>query len=259
MAEVSRATATKLANGSAVVSAIEVQGMRIAQRAKTSLFGESADAPDLEALVAQLGVTLKLSGDGLRTFEAEYLAERTDDAAVRAARDEALANGSAVYMDVKSLVSTAFGAGYASRVGLSGATERRPDLFAAQARNAQRLLATVEPPESRFGGAAIDVAALSSQIDAAVTPLEQALRDLDRESRENQAAMIRRDEAAEHWDTVYVFVANTMVELAKAAGEHALAERLRPTDRRRAGVEGPTDGPEPSGPTTDEPGGPTEV
>ena len=146
MAEVSRATATKLANGSAVVSAIEVQGMRIAGRARAALFGDNPDAPDLEALVTQLGMTLKLQNEDLRRYEAEYLAERTDDDAVRAARDEALANGTTVYVNIKGLVSAAFGARYAARVGLGGATERRPDLFAAQARNAQRLLTDVPPP-----------------------------------------------------------------------------------------------------------------
>lgn len=255
MADVSRTTARKLANSSAVVSAIEVQGTSIAERAQAVLFPEGD--VDLVAMVTQLGVRLKLVEDGLREAEAAYLAERTDNDAARAARDDADAALRSVMTRSKSMASGAYGDRYAARVGLGKALERRPDLFLAQARNAERLLSEVETPAAELGGG-FDPAALATAIGAAATPLEEALRDIDREAREDQQAMIRRDEAAELWDRVYAATANMLVSLAQAAGDDALADRIRPTDRRRLGIDDPAPV-EPSDPTTDTPTGPTEA
>lgn len=261
MADVSKTTAKKLANSSAVVSAIEVQGASIAERAQGVLFPSDDGAPDLASLVAQLGVRLKLVEDGLREAEAVYLAELTDNDAARAARDDADSRLRTVLVNAKSVVGASYGDRYAARVGLGTPLERRPDLVLAQARNAERLIAEVEPPESQLGGASIDRAALARSIGEAANPLEQALRDIDREQREDQQVMIRRDEAAELWDRVYSATANMLVSLAQAAGEDALAERIRPTARRRLGIDEPAEPVEPSEPTdpvTDAPTEPTE-
>jgi hypothetical protein len=237
MGDISKITARKLANSEAVRSALEVQGPSIAAKAQPVLFpGEGA--PDLIAMVTRLTGTLQSAEDGLRDAEAAYLAERTDNDAVRHARDDAQAELSEVLVGAKSLISATYGERYASRVGLGDPIESRAALIAAQARNAARLVASTEPPAPKLG-ANVDRAALASAIDAAAAVLEQALRDLAREEREDQQAMVRRDDAAEKWDRAYSAVASVLVAFARAAGEDALADRVHPTDRRRLGLEDP--------------------
>ena len=71
--------------------------------------------------------------------------------------------------------------------------------------------------------------------------LASALSDVARDLRETQMAQSQRNEAVDRWRQNYSMVANLIEGLLRAAGFHHVADRVRPTRRRRAGETEPED------------------
>jgi hypothetical protein len=247
MAEVSKVTGDRLSVSGAVVAAIEVQGQVIADKAEDVL--RLRKKVDLNVFVAELGKVLRGAENDLRITDAAYLAELTDDADVRAERDAADAGLREALVGARSMVVGAYGATFASSVGLGANLERRSDLLVAQAQNASKLLRGKRAPSAKIGKLKLPLAAIADSIDEASSALSHALTAVERERREAQTAMIARNHAASRWERIYGAVAEIVVGLASVAGEDELALRIRPTARKRAGI---VEAPETTPPETTE-------
>ena len=66
--------------------------------------------------------------------------------------------------------------------------------------------------------------------------LKDALDAVAREERELQSTMSQRDEATARWTRTYAGVATILSGLAILAGLDDLAAKVRPTERKRAGI-----------------------
>ena len=91
-------------------------------------------------------------------------------------------------------------------------------------------------PTPLFEGVTLSLEALAGRIEAARLPLEAALNDVSREERELQSTMSERDKATARWSRTYAGVAMIVSGMATLAGLDDLAAKVKPTERKRAGI-----------------------
>ena len=84
-------------------------------------------------------------------------------------------------------------------------------------------------PASLLAGATLDLATVAASIESQRAALKEALETVAREERELQKTMSDRDNANARWTRTYSGVATL-------AGLDDLASKVRPTERRRAGI-----------------------
>ena len=142
-------------------------------------------------------------------------------------------------MDV---VRGAFGLGYARSVGLEAPLAERADLLVKQARTSARLLRETAPPATRrTDKRRIEVADEAGMLEEAADAVEAALATVQKEETEAQRSLLARDAADERWGVSFVFAGDFLATLAEAAGLAGVAERVKTSWRRRAGVAEPRD------------------
>src|SRR5690606_34898047 len=77
--------------------------------------------------------------------------------------------------------------------------------------------------------------------DGRVVRLQAATQALADDARDDQKAVKARDEAEEDLQTAYIAAADLFAADAAAAGHRDIADRVRPTARRRDGLPEATD------------------
>jgi hypothetical protein len=82
---------------------------------------------------------------------------------------------------------------------------------------------------------------LADQLAAGAAQVRDALGAWKQEEREGQTAMNARDDAETKLRRTYSTVADMFTAYASMAGLDAVADRVRPTARRRAGLPEPVD------------------
>lgn len=104
---------------------------------------------------------------------------------------------------------------------------------------AQKALAAADLIETADLGAPeipVDRPAVAAYLRASATHVSTSLDHVSREKREEQAARLKRDEADALLRRVYAGFADALAGLASAVGLVDVAQRVRPTARRRAGL-----------------------
>lgn len=168
--------------------------------------------------------------------DAAHQDELADDDPLRTERDVAKREVLDAMLSARSTVVGAFGTSFAKRVGLVVVLEDRPDLVEKQAAGAVRLLRKAKAPKDSFAGAKVNLESVADELDAKAATLRGLLDSLDKEQREAEKTLIARDQAGALWHGVSGLGGAVFEMLAEIAGEHEIAERARPTERRRAGI-----------------------
>jgi hypothetical protein len=236
MANVSKGTADRLGYSNAVRAAIEVNGGGVAKKAEEALFAKKPKDVDLVAFVETLGTLLKASEEELERADADHAAELADDDPLREERDLAQRELIDALLNARAMITGAYGASFAKRVGLTDALPERPDLLQTQARNAVSLLRRTKKPGVAFAQSKVELGSVADAIEPKSDRLKDLLSSLKREQREAEKTLVARDQAAERWDGVVSLAGAVMEQLARVAGEHEIADRVKPTERRRAGI-----------------------
>jgi hypothetical protein len=172
-----------------------------------------------------------------------------DDAAPRTGRDESGANVRARLIGLRDTLTGLYGPAILAEYGLNAETPTAPDLLLQRAASVEKLLRKrpiIETP--RQPGVTLDLTALANAVKADAGRLQEKLGDVEREEREAQLTLTVKQEATAKWSTAYQGVADTITGLYEIAGRADLADRVRPTARRRAGLPEPPD--EPGSPET---------
>lgn len=231
-----------------VLSAFDKHGEAIAMRLEAELFPAGAPSPLTVAMIltAMRGL-LERRLDEARMKETALAEERADDAPVRKQRDHYDGACRERLMSVRSLVEGAYGREAAERTGLAGRVPDAPDLVVQKAETAASLLETTDlgPPRT---GAPLDLVQLAGDLRLAASRSRDGLRAVQQEKREEHEALHQRDRAMRALSRAYSGVADLLVALATLAERDDVAERVRPTARRRAGF------PEQQDATADDPG-----
>lgn len=253
MAKMSVQVQNRSANAAHVVSAVEEHGETVVQgllARNTSLPPDRQISEDvLRQLLGWLAATLETKTGSMVAAEMAYIDEQADDPPVRARRDEAVPVLVQAMTRVRSSVDSVLGDPGLSTYGLREIVPRTPAELSDYARVSMSLLLG-HPRQLDDGiGGTFDTTVLATTILGALSPLDQALRDLRKEQRQLEGAMLRRDAEVTDWQEVYIHGATMFASLARMAGHPGLAARVRPTARRSEGrdpapgEEVPGDGP----------------
>ena len=195
----------------------------------------------LRALLIAMADTLERLLEELATREKELEMERGDDPAVREDDRSAYSALRARVIRTRSIIDGAFGPAIAAKLGFTGETPENEDALAQYAGTAIEALRAGVLPEPGDDGVTIDAGRLADQIEADSTALKNAQRAVAEEVRQAQTAITARDDAEATLRGAYVGIADTFTAWALLAGRPDIADRVRPTARRRAGLPEATD------------------
>ncbi|UJR79425.1 hypothetical protein [Sandaracinus amylolyticus] len=238
MADETKLVANRQAAARAVVSALAVHARGKADMIEEALFpGGVPRALTIGGLIDALGDALERRAQAIGDAERALVAEHADDEPARTERDEAAAALRDAITGIAHSVSGAYGDAMLGRYRLAGAPPDGGDLLINRAGIILGRLEAGAPREPARRGRRVDFGDLAEELREALERLQRALGDVKREERELQGAQSARDAQLPEFERVYGGVASIASGLLELAGEADLAERVKPTVRRRAGLE----------------------
>jgi hypothetical protein len=216
--------------------------------------------PGVDMRVVCLGFVevLQRSADDVAQRDRDVARKRVEDVQARELRDQVARDLRAGVFVIRDGVSSAFGPNSLSITGLSGRIPDQAESLLTFARNvAEKLPALAARPRTKQF-VQLDLTAAAAEVTTAADGVSGALTGVARNLRETQMAQSLRNQAMERWRLHYSMVANLIEGLLRMAGFHHMADRVRPTRRRRAGETEPEDGletpdPAPGLPAPDDP------
>jgi hypothetical protein len=238
MTEVSKQVANREAITRTVVNSATHHGPIIVDPLERFLFPEGVpEVVTLGVLIEAMGKALVRTTEVMHNADLTLAAEIADDAAPRTARDTSIQAIREMLMDFSALVEGTYGADALKLCGLQGLTPRWGDTLANDGDNVAGLLkgnpfAALAPKPGREP---LKAPKMAEALEAEVAEFKKSLEDVDREEREYQAALGARDLSVEQWSLVYPNVTDALGAFYSLAGRSDLADRVRPTARRRAG------------------------
>ncbi|MEO7328508.1 MAG: hypothetical protein ABI193_08020 [Minicystis sp.] len=238
MTDVSKMVADRVAISRTVLSSLDVHGSEVAQNLGELLFPKGAPkALTVEALIKALHEALSRSVTELSRADIAHAQELSDDEAPRLAREAAIVDVREQLISLRGTLSSVYGGEILKAYGLTGETPTDPELLLHRAEGvAAQLDERPLVEKAKQAGVTVDPRALSHALRAGTKKLKTALGDVRREEREAQLTLTRRNEAMATWNTHYQGVADTTTGIFELVGRGDLAERVRPTMRRRAGL-----------------------
>ena len=221
--------------------------------------GQRIDEDTIRMFLDWLASNIEHKTEAMVAAELAYVTEQLDDPIVRARRDEAAASALGGITRTRMRIGSVWGEEGLALYGLNKPLPRLPHEVAAYARVVvDRLRKTPKTEPDDIGGV-IDTGILADALEGKLTPLRQALDDVNTEQRELHGTLLKRDAEVADWYEVYHGGATAMMGLYRMAGKREMAQRVRPTKRRAAGLEpAPVEGepvvlPPPDAPDDDEP------
>ena len=245
MARNSKRVANRIAVNSTVSASLQVHGAEVAPELQTLLWpGGRAPKLDMALLLSQLTALLDQAGTELSEADLAHAAELADDEEPRLARDQAVDGVRDKLLSLRELVVGAYGTTVAGSLQLSEALPVPAALLVQRAKAVSKALRDkrlTTPPKHK--SLKLDLDSLADELDALRAPLDAALSDVDREEREAQASLLRKDRATAEWERIYDGVTHMAYGAYILAGRADLAERIEPTARKRGGTEPPPNDP----------------
>jgi hypothetical protein len=218
----------------------------VVQKAGELLFPQGVPpGVDMHAICLSFIEVLQRSADDVAHRDRDVARERAEDDDARARRDQAAGNARGGLFVVRDAASSAFGADVLSSIGLSGRIPDQVEALLTFTRNVATNLPALATRQQANTFVQLDVTGAAAELTLLADLLASALSDVARDLRETQMAQSQRNEAVDRWRQNYSMVANLIEGLLRAAGFHHVADRVRPTRRRRAGETEPEDTLEP--------------
>lgn len=253
MAKLSKQVENRLTVSGKVVAsarthATEIAKALAAKAAAAQGAGNAPPAKHFEETIEAYAATLDHAGDELKTAELAYSAEQADDVAPRNTRDALAAEAFTLMSKVRAAVEGTLGAAGLSTYGLEGETPRMPRAVASHMDNVVMLMVKQPATVTSELGTTFDTSAVVKAITPKRDALAAVLKDVDREARELEEALGKREQAVEAWVDVYQGVATAFSGMCRLAGRKDLAERVRPTSRKVSGEETGDEGAPEGGP-----------
>ena len=235
---VSRMVADRMAIANTVVSAIKIHGPEIIPMVEKTLFPDGVpNTLSVGDVLIALGEHLERTTDGLVKADQAHTNELADDDDVRRDRDESMVNMKDLLGALRSNLIRNYGSAVAGAYGF-GATlsEDAPGLLvlAGNVENLLRTRAIVETPKNK--SLKVDPVLAADDLRDAAAALRAAVEGIEREKREAQLTLGAKNDALTAWGAAYAPVADGTAAFFALVGRTDLAQRVRPTARRRAGL-----------------------
>jgi hypothetical protein len=245
MSRLSEQVQNQLKVSEKVVMSARTHATQIAQ----ALSGKFAKVPEdikidtklCESVILAMAWGLENAAGDLRQRELDYAAEQADDAPVRKARDSAVEQAIALMSGLRATVDNVLGREALSTYGLLGETVRVPSKLLNHMQNVAQLLKKSPLTAKAPFGVSFGTAEAATSIEALHQQLEGLIKDDNREVRELEDALVKRNRAADAWVEAYQGTATALEGLYRLAGWKELADRVRPTQRT---IRGEDPGPE---------------
>jgi hypothetical protein len=234
MADISKVTTDRLKVSGTLIAAFDGQGGTISTALEAS--PNAPPAGLAVSIMTWLRGAVEASGDNLREADLAHAMEGDDDeeprrrrvASERELRDALLSGADAV--------RGVYGRPFSKLVGLDTALAARADQLQHQADGVARALTTNPAPAPLHEGASVNLAVIAANIESKRAALQAALDKVALEERELQSTMSLRDQATARWTRTYSGVAMILSGMATLAGLDDLAAKVKPTERKRAGI-----------------------
>lgn len=253
MAKFAREIENRLTVSDKVIAAARTHGPGLAPvLAAKAAQAQGQDAPseaNFAAMFESHAAMLSFAAAGLRQAALEHSAEQADDVAPRAVRNQATSALLSLMVQLRATAETTLGYASLATYGLEGDTPRIPKTLSEHAGNVANLLAKAPFEIVTDLGSTFSSAAAITALTARKTQLDAALGTVDKEARELEDALGKRDQALARWTDVYQGTANTLTGLFRLADRNDLAERVRPTSRTISGEDAGPPAPEEPPPT----------
>lgn len=235
---VSKAVADRVAVSNTVISAINIHGPAFIPKLEQELFPNGPPQTlSTQDFVFAFRDLLVRNNQALIDADLKHAGELSDDDQHRMARDEATVTLRQLASMVRSNLLSGYGLGIASAYGLKEPMPEDSPTLVAYAQNAAKLLANRPLSEPcKFSSMAVNAPAASADLFAAAAALKTALEDVERERREAQVTLSAKNQVLAGWSPLYQDVANATMAFCGIGGRPDLAERVKPTTRRRAGL-----------------------
>jgi hypothetical protein len=260
MADVTKLVGNRISNSRAVVAALDVQAKQGVAKLNAILFpGEAPSKLTTEEFIDRVARALERASTALSEAEQELVDEQGDDEPVRMTRDAAFAELRTELDEIADTIGGAYGAQWLTRYQLAGAFPQAPELLLSRGKAVATSLKKGAPDSAPRKGRKIDFGDLASELETKINALSDALNAVKREEKEAQQALSKRDAIIADFEPKYAGVASLATGVLELIGNRDLAERVKPTVRRRIGIEAqPTDPEQPGGLDPTAPGGPFE-
>jgi len=236
--KISKMVADRIAIARTVSSALRTHGPEVAPALEKTLFPKGVpENLTVADFIAALGDCLDVHVTDLGAADAAHTAELADDDPCRMARDDKAAELRNLCLSLREVVTRNYGQPVTKAYGLDVTPPEDPQQLLNMTRHTSLLLKTrllTEP--SRNKSLTLDPIAAAEDLEAHGKALEAALEDVEREKREAQITQSAKDMQMGRWSTVYAGVASAAAALFTLAGRPDLADRVKPTARRRAGT-----------------------
>lgn len=238
----------------AVVASLEAHGDAAGERLGAqfkAVLRKGEAAPDVAQTLRLFGRMLARDAAALAEADDRHEAEKADDDAPRAARDESAAVVREACVVARDGVAAVYGDAALAPLGLAEAVPAASD-GASLARYAERAAgkladAKLPLPKPRTRAVSVDRGALAASIGERLPTLQRALGDVERERRELEGTQAAKNSAVAQYDATFSLVANVAGAVLRAAGMIDQADRVRPSARRPGRTEAQPD--EPADPT----------
>ena len=183
--------------------------------------------------ILALGSLLRSTQHGLEAKDRLLAKELGDDVAARDSRDAQRTHTRGSLIGTRAMIEGLFGPIGLARAGLTSAIPTDNDAVVQLCASAAHQIEVNDLGTAE--GVTIDRPALAAKLRNDGQALGATLDHHQTEQRETQAARAERDKEAELWLRVYPGVADVLAGLAFLVGRNDIADRVRPTARRRAG------------------------
>ncbi|MFO0686888.1 MAG: hypothetical protein U0234_32795 [Sandaracinus sp.] len=235
--EITKLVSNRTGSARAVGAALEVHVAKRAAQIEQALGVKAGRKLSVSELVDALRTALLSRASELEGAEQAYAEELGDDPPARDARDAAVVALRTSIDEIAGTISGAFGAESLSRYKLDQSVPVAPDMLVTYAKNAAKSVKRGAPKTTPRKGRKLDFAVLASELEAGAASLKKTLDVVKREEREAEGALAARDAKIAAFEPAYGGIASIAAGLLELAGEPDLGERVKPTARRKAGLE----------------------
>jgi hypothetical protein len=220
-------------NGRDLRAAIRTQGSAVAEQLDG--VGGRSEA-DWKAHLDGIATDQQKYDEHLMHSELQLASERGDDGKLRDGRDEATGALSDKVLEVKEFMKDV---PTQERFALDGRTPDEPKNLVAYARGAVFALRKQNVALPGPLGTSLGSHEIADEVEPLMVAVEAAIERMKTEGREADQLLVRRNASLDKWQEVYVANARMAEGAFRRAGFVSLAERIRPTERKSRGVEGP--------------------
>jgi hypothetical protein len=235
---ISKSIADRTAILRVVRAALQVHAPEIVPELEKLLFpGGPPQNLTVAGFLGALEASIERYGDALVAADETHAAELADDGGYRAKRETCVHELRNYHTSLRDIVVRNYGAEVAVAYGLAVALPEEPQVLLNTTKNAAKLLRSRPLTETaRNKSLKLDPIAAADDLDAHNAALAKALEDVERERREAQVTLSAKDAQLARWSVMYSGTADAVAALFVLGGRPELAEKVRPTARRRAGT-----------------------